>query len=213
MPSQSKLILDFDGTLVKENSARVFEAVTLRHHGRLKTKAISVVYFGPLRKHVDRIFGGLARVFYGGKDLRLATFLVLSKKVLAARHQEITEKTATILSMNSDLVQMFGVKDGPVIILSCGLRPIIEEFLRRNEIDGEVRMASSVRIGANKLKFNIMAPAHKLGFLEKGNEFEKTLYLTDDHKEAQMLSKKIGNKTTIERLEIGGQDIFCINID
>jgi len=176
------LIVDFDKTIVTENSSRVLEREVFNS---LKTPfrrcILYIIFFSPLKVFTNIFFYLIALLFYDRQDLRLRAFMSMCKKEFMADKDLYFKATSQKLTFNGKILKYLG--EGDFVILSNGIRDIIVSFLDSRGIGCSAVESSLFSAGKLALK-NIH---DKINYLAAKESFT---YLTDDPKELSLLKKK-----------------------
>ena len=193
MLSSAKLILDFDGTLVVENSSRVFCEVVLEAHRSFTNWLLQRLTGGRLAPIGYAIFGTLGRVL-GGRDAKLLVLLWLNRHYLKNHGDEVSLATARRLTLNLALVNEY---HQPFEILSTGLEPIIQSFLA---IHPEV---TCITVTASTCTFGARTASHLLNLADKItwlSQLQSARYYTDYDHEATLLAATLADRVSVSRL-------------
>jgi hypothetical protein len=163
-------VVDFDGTLVKENSSRVLENLLMGGSGVLN-------FVGPLLLVLGKLLG------YEG-DFRRYVIMNLALKKHGARHlKEAMEKTAERLTVRREFM------DKDLIILSSGLLPVITATVRLNNLRVIEVHASRPMIEGNRVVIRELTPEKKGKILEElSRRYGGIVYYTDDPQELRYLA-------------------------
>jgi hypothetical protein len=183
------IIVDFDETLIFENSSRVFEKVLFDQSNGITRFLLRSLFFGKVSPLTNRVLGIFSLLFLGGRDMRLLFFLIVFKETIRRNSDFLIEQTITFLNINPELNTE--LQKGDIIILSRGICEIITSFLERNNF-----LFTKV-IGSKLSKHQatgLLTLRDKLFFLRDIKEF---CYYTDDENEKNFLIRNI----RIEKVE------------
>lgn len=176
-------VLDFDGTLVRENSSHVLIDLLIERAANRPERQAAWLLHGPVQRPVRMLFNllGLAR---GGRDLRLAWALWAFRRTLTADAQTVFATVAGRLTLNPVLAEVYAQ---PFVVASLGLRPIIEAFAALHpELPMGQIYASEYRRGDSRWLLRLSTPRAKVRLL---TDLAPTLYLTDYDREALRLQR------------------------
>ena len=117
-------ILDFDGTLVRENSSNVLIDILIERAANRAERQAAWLLRGPIRRPVRMLFT-LLGMATGGRDLRLAWALWVFRRTLTLDAQIVFATVAGRLTLNPVLAEVYAQ---PFVVASLGLRPVIDAF-------------------------------------------------------------------------------------
>ena len=158
------LVVDFDGTLVRENSSRVLEDILMGKWTVL----------GPLLPGLGKLVG------YRG-DFRRRIVLSLSLRMYGPEKlKEAMTKTARQLTVREEF------KHEKLIIVSSGLHPIIRNVVELHDLKVVGIYATKITYHNGTLKVKEVTINDKVRIL-KGLDVKT--YVTDDPREATILRK------------------------
>jgi len=195
MRSSSSTIIDFDGTLVYENSSRVLEQVILEQSASPLTQ---VLYHSRFARSKNLAFATLSRLL-GRRDARLFVLLWLSRQLLRHQGPYIYQLTAQRLTPNTELAVY---TTQPFIVLSTGLQPVIEAYLRLNpQLPCTSVIASRVPLALRHFH-HLLPPRAKLTSLIYHRHYQ---YFTDYEDEANLLEARLpwSHQRSIHQLKNG----------
>ena len=175
--------LDFDGTLVLENSSRLLVQQLMAHPVRPVERVAAGLLNGPLQRVVRLGFNSLALLF-GERDLKLLAVLWLFRRTLIEREAEILRAVAGQLTLNTALSESYAE---PFVIVSTGLRPLIVTFLNLHpELVCSGVFASELMV-ARSVRVRLLSMRAKLRILRAQ---QSKLYYTDYEKEAILFARQ-----------------------
>ena len=178
-------VLDFDGTLVCENSSNVLVDILVERASRSERRAAWLLS-GPARRPVRMLFTALAMAS-GGRDMRLAWALWAFRHTLTADPAEVFAAVAGRLTLNPVLAEMY---DQPFVVASLGLRPVIDAFAALHpELLVERVYASEYRLDKSRWTLRLSTPRAKVRLL---TTLAPARYLTDYDREALRLQRAAG---------------------
>jgi len=156
------LVVDFDGTLVRENSSRVLESLLIRHSK----------FWGPFLVGLGKLIG------YEG-DFRRYVILNLSvKKYGPEKLKEAMKKTAEKLTVREEF------KNREFIVLSSGLLPVIMLTIKLNNLNASKVYASKLSVVDNRITIRELTTKNKARILkELSDKYGNVVYYTDDKNE------------------------------
>ncbi len=163
------LVVDFDGTLVKENSSRLLENLLIK-----RTKIPGLLFLG---------LGKMLR--YKGDFRRYMILNFFVKRHGKKNLIESMKKVAEQLTVREQF------KNKEFIVLSSGLAPIIKHTIKINNLKALKIYASELIIHDKKVKIKELTLKDKRKILEKlVDKYHNITYYTDDIKEAVRLKLK-----------------------
>jgi hypothetical protein len=182
---ENKLIVDFDGTLINENSTRVLEVVIFEAYVGRCRRILHWSFFGLGEYFTNRFANLLTLASRRQIDWRFRLFLRLCGARLSRPLGELIDDAASRLTLNEALLQTL-VRDEPTLILSCGCAQVIEAFLRTSNLNAYLLKASQLRLNkSGRPQVEMVEPRDKVAILL---EFSKLKYVTDDRYEAELVS-------------------------
>jgi len=188
------LILDFDKTLIKENSSRVLENKLREYYSTnyVICKGIKNKYMLTLGNFIIR---ALSRIILKGQDGVLTFNILVAFKLIPK--EEIFNKILLDTSKNLHINTKFeNLKNKEIFIISTGIKEIIKNFLDLQNFENyKIVVASEISYINKDTKLKKLDD--KIKFLDniKGN----FTYYTDDIMEIEKLKNRKIN-FTIEEL-------------
>jgi haloacid dehalogenase-like hydrolase len=189
-------ILDFDGTLVRENSSNVLIDILIDRAANRPERQAAWLLRGPVQRPVRMLFTllGMAR---GGRDLRLAWALWMFRRTLAVDAQILFAAVAGRLTLNPVLAEVYVQ---PFVVASLGLRPVIEAFAALHpELPIGHIYASEYRRDKSRWLLRLSTPRAKVRLL---TGLAPALYLTDYDREALRLQRTAARPYDCEPLAL-----------
>lgn len=187
--------LDFDGTLVRENSSVVLTSILFTRARTRRQRLVTWWCTGPLRRVATLSFMTLSLIL-GGIDAKLLVVLWAFRDLLADQGNLIFNETASRLTLNTDVLARI---DQPTTILSLGLAPVIEAFLGLNpDIQVATLVASEFSASRRGPKVKLLSIGDKVKHLHLSGE---TAYLTDYDHEVSVL-QAIYPRLKVTKLEL-----------
>jgi hypothetical protein len=189
-------VLDFDGTLVRENSSNVLIDILVERAASRPERRAAWLLRGPARRPVRMLFTllGMAR---GGRDLRLAWALWAFRRTLTADARTVFATVAGRLTLNPVLAEVYA---RPFVVASLGLRPVIDAFA---ELHPELPIghvyASEYRRVKSRWLLRLSTPRAKVRLL---TDLAPALYLTDYDREALRLQRTAARSYQCEPLAL-----------
>lgn len=177
------VLIDFDGTLIKNNSSRVLEKHILLRADGWQSVLLKLLFFNRLFIWFDKFFSFMSIYFFDYIDARLLLFLKLTKDVYKYKSKDINLDVVKSLLINKDLYNNY--KSDYPIILSKGLDTIILECIKFNKLK-RLKIVSSKIDFEPKVNFELMNNAKKITYMR---EYLPCLYLTDDVAEVNYIRK------------------------
>lgn len=177
------VLIDFDGTLIKNNSSRVLEKHILLRADGWQSVLLKLLFFNRLFIWFDKFFSFMSIYFFDYIDARLLLFLKLTKDVYKYKSKDINLDVVKSLLINKDLYNNY--KSDYPIILSKGLDTIILECIKFNKLK-RLKIVSSKIDFEPKVNFELMNNAKKITYMR---EHLPCLYLTDDVAEVNYIRK------------------------
>jgi hypothetical protein len=176
-------ILDFDGTLVLENSSNVLIDILMERAANWPERQAAWLLHGPIQRPVWMLFT-LLGMASGGRDLRLAWALWMFRRTLTVDSQTVFATVAGRLTLNPVLAEVYAQ---PFMVASLGLRPIIDAFAALHpELPIGHVYASEYRQDKSRWRLRLSTPRAKVRLL---TDLAPTLYLTDHDREAIRLQQ------------------------
>jgi hypothetical protein len=187
------VVLDFDGTLIKENSSRLFEECLIK---RIKNPILKqfliLILFSRLSLFVDAVLAMISRMI-NTYDLRRKIIVESVCKWIGIQEvKECIKLTAKSLNANDRLFRIATLYQDKLLILSNGLDLIIHEFLKVRGLNVKAIFADSLIINENCVQI-----LHRIGIkgkkmiLRNLSYHHEIIYITDDLKEYNMLKKSV----------------------
>jgi hypothetical protein len=198
MPCLPNVILDFDGTLVLQNSSRILESVIFTEIANSRGAMLRRIYESRSGA-INALFAAITRLARG-RDGRLLLLLGLTRHLIRGKEQSVFERTAERLELTPEIAKLY---TQPFIILSNGLEPIIQAFLRRHpELYCRMVSASSALITRGGLRISLRSPSSKATILYQCRPYR---YVTDHAHEALILEAALPwhNSVSVEDLPDG----------
>lgn len=180
------IVLDFDGTLVLENSSRLFENITYKYNDTMTRYFIYIIFFSSMSKIFNRIFRFVSIILLKEIDIRLYIYTYMSKKTITDNFEKIIDDVSSNLSLNKELYEKH--KDKEITILSRGIVDIIERFSKHKNIKYNRIIGSKIELIGDKIHFNILSFEDKVKYLENFNNF---IYYTDSMSEGKYICQKL----------------------
>jgi hypothetical protein len=189
-------IVDFDGTLVRENSSNVLIDILMERAANRPERQAAWLLRGPVRRPVRMLFS-LIGIASGGRDLRLAWALWAFRRTLAVDAQMVFAAVAGRLTLNPVLAEVYA---HPFVVASLGLRPVIDAFAASHpELPIGRIYASEYCPEKSRWQLRLSSPRAKVRLL---TDLAPTLYLTDYDQEAIRLQRKASRPYHCERLAL-----------
>jgi len=185
MSRLNKTFVDFDGTLVLENSSRILME-TLMEHATTKPERLTARALGGSLQRVFRVALGVVSRVTGDRDLALVLVLWAFRETFVANGDEIIADVAHKLTLNGSLEDVYAE---PFSIASAGLRPVIEAFLQRYPHLPVIKVyASELLVDGAKLRLKLLTMRGKLRALLRD---DTRSYFTDYDREARMYGRRV----------------------
>jgi hypothetical protein len=185
---KNNLVMDFDGTLVVENSTRVLERLAFDHYVGKLPGAVNWIFFGAARRWLNASSSILGRISGRRIDWRFVLFLRIVSGRTSRSFELLCEDTASGLTIN---IHVLDSLDSPqqLEIISCGLTPVIAHFVRTASLDAKILAGSSlVERPGGRISAKMLEPRDKISVLASIPNLE---YLTDDEQEARWIARGI----------------------
>lgn len=189
-------ILDFDGTLVRENSSHVLIDILIERAANRAERQAAWLLHGPVQRPVRMLFHllGMAR---GGRDMRLAWTLWAFRRTLTDDAQTVFAAVAGRLTLNPVLAEVYAQ---PFVVASLGLRPVIDAFAALHpELPIGQIYASEYRRDRSRWLLRLSTPGAKVRLL---TDLAPALYLTDYDREALRLQRSAARPYHCEPLAL-----------
>jgi hypothetical protein len=173
-------ILDFDGTIILENSSRMLELETMKKLPNSLQNLIYPIFFGKMKVFFNKVWGFISIVFFSNRDFRLFIFLVITRKYFLNSKIDIYKTVSEKITFRPDILKTI---NNDTIILSNGISDLIKYILHSHGISVKV-------IASNIDKFKISSLnnfSYKFSVL---NSFKNFYYITDDILEAKYICKR-----------------------
>jgi hypothetical protein len=185
---KNDLVVDFDGTLVVENSTRVLERLAIDSYVGKLPVVVNWIFFGAGRRVVNASSSILGRICGRRVDWRFLLFLRIVGGRTSRPFQELCGDAASCLTVNTHLQDSLAASQH-LGIISCGLTPIIECFVGVAGIDAEILDGSRlVELTGGRTSAKMLEPRDKISVLAA---IPNLVYLTDDAQEAQLIAHGI----------------------
>ena len=194
MHSQSESIFDFDGTLVSQNSTRVFEKISYAELAGLRKGVVYILYFF-LSGFVINIAASLcSRLSKNSIDWRFKIFWILCKSKVILNIDEIISNVSSELSLNESISIDYSL---PIKVATCGLNCVVQNFCEMNDINYEIIVSSRIDSNNGRTELKLISPSDKSISLAK---LVWKNYLTDDSNEAELIQlelHKLSKKSSV----------------
>ena len=177
-------ILDFDGTLILENSSRILELEIMKKLPNSLQNLLYPIFFGGMKVFFNKVWGFISIVFFSNRDFRLFIFLVLTRKYFLNSQIDIYTTVSQKITFRPEILKTI---NNDTIILSNGISDLIKHILHMHGIKVKV-------IASNIDKFKISSLnnfSYKFSIL---NSFKNFYYITDDILEAKYICKRYKQK-------------------
>jgi hypothetical protein len=207
MPASRNIFIDFDGTLVLENSSRVLMDTLLASPSSRPERLLAGVLTGRWRRPVR--FGlAVAGRLVGERDLELILMLLAYRRTIVRDGEQIFAGVAARLTLNTDLQTVYS---RPFGIASTGLRPVIEAYLVMHpELHCTAVFASNVARDTGRYAVRILPLRAKIRALDA---FNSTSYFTDYDKEVKLFQRRSQGNSKVKRLKNpAGQTVFHLEL-
>ena len=148
------IVLDFDGTLVKENSSRLCEKLLINDCENLLCRIffnaffLSKTYLNLLLFKIFAIFGYLLKTDFR----RMFILSIIQKYKRKHTTKYILRKAVKSLHINDRLWKYIPTKDVKIVILSNGLDIIIKEFCKLHALNVKYIFATRTSIYGDNIK-------------------------------------------------------------
>jgi hypothetical protein len=206
MSRPSNTFIDFDGTLVLENSSmELIDALMDRASTRPERLLVGLLT-SPLHRLMRLVFEIAGRIT-GDRDMVLMLVLWAFKQTYVANQSEIVAEVAQRLTLNDSLKSEHR---RPFSIASAGLRPIIEAFLKLHpELPVQEIYASELVANGPRLRLKLMTLHGKLLTLRAQ---EADSYFTDYDREAKLFERLLPGKYDVN-LVMGDHDTTIFHLE
>jgi len=182
------LVVDFDGTLVKENSSRLLENLLIK-----RTRILGLLLLG------------LGKILRYKGDLR--RYIILNFFIKTHGKEDLIKSMKNVAEQ---LTVREEFKNKEFIVLSSGLKPIIENTIKINNLKALEVYASELIIYDKKVEVKELTLNEKAIMLENlVKKYHHITYITDDIKEAFQLKHyentkicNISKRTLLENWQI-----------
>ena len=191
MSSPRKLVFDFDGTLVLENSSRLLVAELFKRRTTIMQRVGYAMIYGRLKPFGYVVFGAFSRVL-DGRDMRLMFTLWLYRSHIRHDGGDVFRKVARRLTLNTTLANDY-VK--PFIILSTGMSPIIEAWLALHPV---LTCTNVVASTYGQQYGRLITVGAKVAPLTAIDNF---VYFTDYDHEAYLVRNAFANRCRMEQVD------------
>ncbi len=190
MQSTANTFIDFDGTLVYENSSQVLIDHLLSQANSPSQRALARLLNSRLRWLVTKTLGVATRLT--GKDTMLRLVLMVFRSEISESADEIFAAVAQKLHLNTKLS---AEHSRPFTILSVGLQPLIEQFLLLHpELNCARAIGSSYKSGSRNSSPVIKTVNHKIIYLSRAKQIR---YYTDYKHEADTFKAELKGSYSI----------------
>ncbi len=186
---ENSVVLDFDGTLIAENSTRVLERVIFSSYDGGRRGLIDWLYFGNGQRILNILLAILHRFTRRNIDWRFLLFFKSIGAKIPTSFDGVIAETASRLTLNKDLlVTLEGYQE--IAILSCGMSLVIDEFCKGLDMNITLLAASNFSLEADgRNRINLLEPKDKISILLR---HPSKLYITDDAVEAAIIATAFG---------------------
>jgi len=193
-------ITDFDGTVILENSSRVFEKIILKHSHKNRYLTY-LMFFSKFEKYFDYLFHLISNMT-SKTDLRLQIFLILQQEIIKKEYSTIIDEVTHSLNINKKVY--LKIKKKEFAILSNGLYPIIKKFSKYHKLNPKCIIASKGAIQNGRLVINLRSLKDKTKYLQDIRSF---IYLSDNHKEITDMMSAL-NITNVKAFNAEGITLY-----
>lgn len=193
MQSLVNTYIDFDGTLVDENSSQSLISYLLIRARTPNQHVLALILNSPCAWLMDKILGLATRLT--GQDAKLWLVMIFFRTELVEAGEEIFTAVASALHLNPKLAHEYS---RPFIIVSLGLQPIAERFVALHpELNCVGIYGSNLAPEGRLFKPVLKKINFKLAYL---SQVECLRYYTDYHHEAQVFKIALAGKHRITTL-------------
>ena len=203
------IVLDFDGTLVKENSSRVCEKLLINDCDNLLSRRFfSCFFFSRTFLNVLLIKTFAILSYLLKTDFRRMFILSIVQKC-KRKHTTIyiMRKAAKSLHLNDSLWKFLPTRDVETVILSNGLDIIIKEFCKLNNLNIKYIFASKTSIYDDKIKieYEFFHKKHLiLEFISRTLKPDSILFISDNEEDIALKDRLKCSKIHVLNL-LGGK--------
>ena len=180
MSTSPKLLLDFDGTLVLENSSRLLMNELFSQSHSAPQLILRWLLRGKLRRLFELLLAVASRL-YGCRDTQLVIVMMFFREDMTAHSNEIFDRVAGKLTLNLQLKEYF---ESDFEIVSTGLEPLIGRYLLLHpnlRVSGVVASMYDAKSGPQ-----LMPIGQKVDVLKKYSSWR---YITDYDYEATLIQR------------------------
>lgn len=204
MHSRVNTYIDFDGTLIRENSSQVLMDYLLDRPTTRGQRALALILHSPLNWLITKLLG-LATRATGEKDAKLRLILMFFRNELSHSADKIFNDVARELHLNPQLSTEYR---RPFIILSVGLQPLIEHFLALNpQLNCVGIYGSKIDFDGHTSKPVLKSMSHKLDHLSQA---KRPRYFTDFRTEAQLFQSALSGTHHITTMPDPGHNTLYL---
>lgn len=181
-PRKLLVVVDFDGTIIAENSTRVFEkCLVSKLDSRLLKHLLLALLFTKLAALTDRFFRILDKLLDVSDSRRLLVIPVTAGFLNSRSIEECVKQASRSLTFNSNffrVLEALKVNLSDVVVLSNGFKQIIESFAEYRELHFKAIIASELSSQGYYVAREVRIPVKKI-VLEKLSERNTVVYVTD----------------------------------
>lgn len=187
------IVLDFDGTLVKENSSRIFEQQLISCIQNTIIRWFLFLIFFSRLSHITNYMLALISKIINVYDLRRRIIIKFVARWIGVQRIRASIKlTVRKLNANETLCHLISSCQDRLLILSSSLDVIIHQFLKERNIQAKAVIASKLVIDNNCVSILYeIGLKEKEEILNKLSKHSKVIYITDDLKEYHILKSRI----------------------
>jgi hypothetical protein len=194
--------VDFDGTLVVENSTRLLEREMFAAYRGRSRRVLAWLFFGGGSAYVTGLSSVIGRVVGRRIDWRFVLFLLVTRGRFTQDVGPMCDAVAARLRLNTRLRGVV-TSEGRLMIVSCGCGPVIERFIGCSGIDAVVVDASDLWQGrSGRVSARLREPRDKVAALLTIRARE---YVTDSLGEARLVARNV------ERSGVVGVNVEEVN--
>lgn len=192
-------IFDFDGTIVKENSSRIFEKKIYKYISHPTKKLLFLIFYKwPTTRWIwQNLFRLLYRLSGKKWDSQLWLTFFFFGYYIALVWDKIIRDVIPELSLNTKVVESLWLyKD--IYILSNGIDKVIHAFCQAHNLNFPI-IASEIwdtEWGITYLTRLSDVNTKLLSIEQLRNNYKNVTYYTDDQKEANLVSHKFNTIST-----------------
>lgn len=181
-PRSPLVIFDFDGTIVVENSTRIFEkCIISRLNNRFLKHLLLALLFTKLSIIVDYLFRILGKLLDVSDSRRLVLVPMVSRLIKPDEVEECLAKASKSLNINEAVIKILkalNIEWDDVIVLSNGFKLIIELFAEAMGIHFKAIIATGLSRRGYYVTHEVRIPVKRL-VLEKLSKKRRVIYVTD----------------------------------